>query len=186
MYYSQDDDQNTQKMISVDPADNDDATAVKFSRPLLFYEGFIKIHDEGYSKTLYINSYAPYDKFHKRYFFLTTQGQEAWILLLVKALAKYYGSYDKLSEASFEALCNVLFGSQPTHTNDPGFKKTYLQTAKATSDDERKNVQNSEVAELEEVYDQVSSALNSKRFILFAQRKLRNSGPKDQTPSYIN
>lgn len=106
---------------------------VKFSKRLLFYEGFVKLHDEGYSKSLYVNAYVPYDNAAKRHFFLTTGGQEAWILLLVKALAKYYGSYEKLSEASFESLCNVLFASQPAQTSDPAFQKIYLSRNRATT-----------------------------------------------------
>ena len=87
-------------MIELDPADPTNLEKVKFTKKQIFYEGFVKLHDEGYSRSLYVNSYIPFDPEKKKFFYINTKGQESWILLLVKALAKYMGSYDILSQAS--------------------------------------------------------------------------------------
>ena len=47
------------------------------------------------------------------------------MLLLVKALAKYYGSYDSLSRASLAAISTLLFGSVPFDISVPAFTKVY-------------------------------------------------------------
>ena len=98
---------------------------MRFAEQLLYYEGFVKIYDEGYPKTIYVNSYIPYDKENQRYFYINTVGNESWVLLLVKALAKYVGSYDKLSQATLDDLCRILFGSVPIDISDDAFDKIY-------------------------------------------------------------
>jgi hypothetical protein len=45
--------------------------------------------------------------------------------LLVKALAKYMGSYDNLSKASMSTLSSLLFGSVPFDITDKAFGNVY-------------------------------------------------------------
>ena len=92
---------------------------------MFYYEGFVKLHDEGYSKTIFVNSYIPFDKLSNSYFYLKTNYKESWILLLVKALAKFLGSYDKLSECSFDQLCILLLGSRPAKLSSKNFDDVY-------------------------------------------------------------
>ena len=61
------------------------------------FEGFVRIFDQGYQKSIYINCNIPWNKF--RYFYITSGA--SWPLLLVKALAKFSGSYDNVSKLSF-------------------------------------------------------------------------------------
>mgnify|MGYP000241399020 CR=1 FL=1 len=88
----------------------------------MYYEGFVKIFDEGYSKTLYINVMFP----HKddKLFFMGTKGNEAWVPILVKALAKYCGSYDALRTMSIDRLSTALFGMKPFKIGT-SFSKVY-------------------------------------------------------------
>ena len=79
----------------------------------VYYEGYVKLCDEGYYKSLYINSMVPVDKDSGAPFFIGTKENDSWILILVKALAKYYGSYDNLSKTDMNSLCIALFGSKP-------------------------------------------------------------------------
>jgi hypothetical protein len=98
MYYSDEDKKKVnQKIEQQSYGDPELLTNPKFTETLLFYEGFVKIYDEGYPKTLYVNSYIPFDKERRKFFFINTMSQESWVLLLVKALAKYMGSYDMLA-----------------------------------------------------------------------------------------
>jgi hypothetical protein len=85
----------------------------------------VRLNDEGYSKSIYVNSFVPKFKGRDRFFYLETHDREAWILLLVKALAKYAGSYHALSTFTFERLCSILFGSQPTQLVSATFAKIY-------------------------------------------------------------
>jgi len=83
------------------------------------------LHDEGYSKSIYVNSLIPHDPQTKRFFYLATHEAESWILLLVKALAKYAGSYQTLSTFSFERLSSILLGSQPALLQTQAFSRIY-------------------------------------------------------------
>jgi hypothetical protein len=89
-----------------------------FKQEKLYYEGFIVLFDKGYQKSMYVNSYIPINKMTNKPFFLSTTNKDSWIYLLVKALAKYFGSYHALSQASFEDLCETVFGHLPIEINN--------------------------------------------------------------------
>mmetsp|Transcript_9997 Transcript_9997/g.15135 ORF Transcript_9997/g.15135 Transcript_9997/m.15135 type:complete len:104 (-) Transcript_9997:1795-2106(-) len=96
MYYLED--ENTGDPLRLEGEFEDDGLKkVKFMEKAFLFEGFVLLFDEGYTKSIYINSHVPFDKLYQRFFYIGTRTQEAWILLLVKAMAKYLGSYDKLS-----------------------------------------------------------------------------------------
>lgn len=127
MYYSEEDDKHAQMQLELDPALNNDICTIKFAQKLLYYEGFVKIFDEGYQKSLYVNSFIPFDNINQRFFFIGTRAEESWIHLLVKAVAKYLGSYDKLNRASLETLSSIFFGSQPSWMKEKSFDKIYAK-----------------------------------------------------------
>ena len=56
---------------------------------------------------------------------MNTKEQESWVLLIVKALAKYLGSFDNLSKASLNTLSSLLFGSLPLEISDKAFGQVY-------------------------------------------------------------
>ena len=97
MYYAQDRTVGFQK----EPEEMKGAN-VRFKNKMYMYDGMVRLFDEGYAKTLFVNTLIPFDKVDQRFFYMTTKSMEAWILLLTKALAKYFGSYDKLCHSSFE------------------------------------------------------------------------------------
>lgn len=125
MYYSDEDEAYASNLVELDPTDPQNICNTKFAKKEIYYEGFVKLHDEGYSRSVYVNSFIPYDSEKKKNFYINTKGQESWILLLVKAIAKYLGSYDNLSQATFPQLCNICFGSQPTNIHNPEFDRIY-------------------------------------------------------------
>jgi hypothetical protein len=79
----------------------------------VLYGGYVRINDEGYYKTLYINTLMPHDPRTNKPFFLQTVTQESWVLILVKTLAKYFGSYDRLRTTKLKDLATALFGAEP-------------------------------------------------------------------------
>ena len=93
MYYSKEDLQKTENLIQNGELTNQSTQGFQFSSPVFYYEGFVRLYDEGYVKSLYLNSLLPFDEGDQSFFYLKTKQNEAWILLLVKALAKYFGSY---------------------------------------------------------------------------------------------
>ena len=127
MYYSEEDQKKGLKKVEQTIYDPEEPVNPQFTEQLLYYEGFVKLYDEGYPKTLYVNSYIPFDKMRRKFFFINTHGHESWILLLVKALAKVMGSYDKLSELTLEELSRILFGSEPINIDNNAFDKIYAQ-----------------------------------------------------------
>jgi hypothetical protein len=74
---------------------------------------------------VYVNAYIPQDAESKRFFYINTRQQESWVLLLVKALAKYCGSYDNLSKASLATISSLLFGSVPFSLSEKAFSDVY-------------------------------------------------------------
>jgi hypothetical protein len=72
------------------------------SHTRLFYEGFVCLFDQGYRKSIFVNAFMPYVGVNDKSFYLRTKSNEAWIQIIVKALAKYFGSYDELSRTTFE------------------------------------------------------------------------------------
>lgn len=46
-------------------------------------------------------------------FIMGSRGDEAWISLLIKGLAKYCGTYDDLRNMKLDRLSAALFGMQP-------------------------------------------------------------------------
>jgi len=92
-----------------------------FEQCKLFYEGFVSIFDKGYHKSTYINTWIPHSNYANgacKPFYVGTKNNEAWIFILVKALAKYFGSYHNLSLASLEEICNCIFGCEPFAINE--------------------------------------------------------------------
>lgn len=168
MYYSDEDGEYAQNLIEMDPADPQNLEKIKFTKKQIFYEGFVKLHDEGYSRSLYVNSYIPYDNDKRKFFYINTKGEESWILLLVKAMAKYMGSYDNLSQASLQQLSNILFGSQPTNIHNPEFDKIYSK--KFDIYGLRSKTLSATEAMLLSIYDDVNKGVKSGKFILMAQR----------------
>lgn len=143
----------------------------------------MRIFDEGYSKTLFINTYLPKDKLEKRYFYMNTEGGEAWTLLLTKALAKYYGSYDKLSQASFEDLCKILMGSQPSQLGSRAFKKIYKHEIATGYDSDDEVVFDDEFHKNADAYADIARGLKAGRFILVVKRKDED---QEKLPDYIH
>jgi len=83
----------------------------------MYYEGFISLFDQGYNKSIYVNTFVPHSKAGKP-FYMSTMNHEAWIMLLIKALAKYYGSYDNLRQLKMNDICTTLLGSAPFAINN--------------------------------------------------------------------
>ena len=55
------------------------------------------LFDEGYSKSIYVSTILPHDQSTGLPFYsMSNNGKATWVLMLVKALAKYFGSYDEL------------------------------------------------------------------------------------------
>lgn len=107
--------------------------------------------------------------------YLNSHANESWVLLLVKALAKYLGSYDALCEPSctFERLCSVLLGSQPTKLSTKEFRRIYErrfpQYGPKFKYVHEGGAGNSD--RLLETYCDVQMASKSQRFIIYAQKK---------------
>ena len=103
MYYSKEEEEVAGRILDNQVLKMNESGA-KFCKHSYYYEGFVRIHDEGYLKTVYVNSYVPFDPESRRHFYINTLYNESWVLLLVKAMAKYCGSYDTLSLLGFDAL----------------------------------------------------------------------------------
>ena len=82
----------------------------------VFYEGYVRLCDEGYFKTLYVNVFIPHHQDNTPFYLSESKG-EAWPFILVKALAKFFGSYDNLRQAGLKALSTALFGCVPFALN---------------------------------------------------------------------
>ena len=90
-----------------------------FCSDKLFYEGFVVIYDEGYHKSIYVSTIIPHDTETDEPFYSPSKFvKDSWMLILIKALAKYFGSYEKLRTASLNSLCMVMFGSYPVEICD--------------------------------------------------------------------
>ena len=88
-------------------------TKFKLIENRLFYEGYVRLCDEGYYKTIYVNTYIPHSKETEKPFYIQEAHGEVWTLLLVKALAKYFGSYEDLRQTRMNDLSTALFGCVP-------------------------------------------------------------------------
>lgn len=60
----------------------------------IYYEGFVRVCDEGYFKTLYVNSLVPHHIANNKAFYIGGKNDQVWVHMLVKTLAKYFGSYE--------------------------------------------------------------------------------------------
>jgi hypothetical protein len=48
--------------VEIDPTDPQTIdNKQKFAKKQIYYEGFVKLNDEGYSRSVYVNSFIPYD-----------------------------------------------------------------------------------------------------------------------------
>jgi hypothetical protein len=168
MYYAEEDQRIVSQKIEQHLLDPENRENPKFAEPLLYYEGFVKIYDEGYPKTVYVNSYIPFDKERKKFFFINTHGHESWIFLLVKALAKQMGSYDKLSEATLEELSRILFGSEPINLDNEAFDKIYSKKGPELA--AREGTLHGDASERLKLYLDIQSAVKSNKFLIIARR----------------
>ena len=187
MYYSKEEEGITEKIIEANVLKMSNAGA-RFCKPRYYYEGFVKIHDEGYTKTVYVNSYIPYDAESRRHFYINTLHGESWVLLLVKALAKYCGSYDTLSLLGFDALSSILLGSRSFKLGTEPFYRIYnvkypicksIQQKEAAKDLQREASDASKLS-LYDIYRDIKQALESKKFLVIACKRTddkRNKSP---------
>ena len=124
MHYSKEDEKSTCELMDHTGFDKIDFEREPFTQKY-YYEGFVKLYDGGQTKSVYINAFIPRDPERKNFFYINTKQEESWVLLLVKALAKYTGSYDNLSKASISTLSSLLFGSVPFDISDKAFGNVY-------------------------------------------------------------
>ena len=178
MYYSKEEEGITQKIIDANVLKMNDAGG-RLCKNRYYYEGFVKIYDEGYTRTVYVNSYIPFDAESRRHFYINTLHNESWVLLLVKAMAKYCGSYDTLSRLGFDALSLILFGSRSFKLGTEPFHRIYnakypicrsIQQKEAAEDVERE-ASNAGKLSLYGIYRDISQALESKKFLVVACKK---------------
>jgi len=124
MYYSKEDEQIASELMDHTGFGKIDIDSKPCTQKY-YYEGFVKLFDGGHTRSVYINAFIPQNPDSKRFFYINTKQQESWVLLLVKALAKYTGSYDNLSKASLSTLSSLLFGSVPFEMSDKALGDVY-------------------------------------------------------------